>query len=221
MSTKESSWSYSTGEAGRNRVRVFEREPGSPISVSWRDDDGRHRKSLRALTGAPIRDRGTAREVAERVAASLAEGRVGGLSLRELAGLPAPHTLAELYDALFEEKAEEWSEDEKTLRRETREFWCEWLGPDRLVHTVSPMEVRTAVKELPGDYTLRLQVQRTYMECILELFRFGCYEKNWLHWSESLPEVVLPGDPGWDPRPELEIMMEEVDLHLQQESEEL
>lgn len=209
MNAEESPWSYSTGEAGKNRVRVYERKPGTPISISWRDEEGRHRKSLRALTGIPIWDRAVGRKVAERVAANLAEGRTGGLSLRELVDLPAPHKLSELYDALFEEKADEWSEDEKALRRETRAFWCDWLGADRLVHTVSAREVRTAVKELPGDYALRLQVQRTYMESLLELFRFGCHEQNWLHRSESLDELDLPGDPGWDPRPELEILVEE------------
>lgn len=217
--SSEETWSYSTGKVGENRVRVYEREPGSPISIRWRDQDGRHFKSLSALMVIPFRDKDIARKIADRVARNLADGMTGGFSLRELVNLPAPRTLAELYEALFKERADDWSDDERALRRSTRDYWLETLGPERHLHTISSIEVRRAVKDLFPGHAWSLQVQREYMRCLLDAFQFGHEQKDWLHWSESLYDVALPGDPEWDPRPELTNILEQVVEEIQEADE--
>ena len=65
-----SKWKYSAGEWGENRVRVFERKPGSTIYAAVTD----------RMTGKPIRvslghrDRERAKVYADQQAAKLREG---------------------------------------------------------------------------------------------------------------------------------------------------
>lgn len=207
-------WSYSTKRAGKYRVRVYEREVGSPLSISWRDQAGRHRKSLSAVFGGPVRDREHAREVAERVADSLEGGKTSGLSLRERAGFPAPRSIYELYEALFEDRADIWSSEERARRTETRNFWFQYFGPGRPLHTISVFDARTAVKEAAAAQDWSREVQRTYKECLLEAFEFGYNEKKWLHWTDLLHELALVRDSGWDPRAEIDILLEQVEAQL-------
>ena len=62
--TKKKGWSYSTGERGRNRVRVFEHDSGT-LMLEFRDEGRRTRISL------GHRDRDRAKRAADEAAAKL------------------------------------------------------------------------------------------------------------------------------------------------------
>lgn len=82
-------WSYSTGERGRNRVRVFEDYPGSVLFLAFSESEpgtGRPRKVRLSLKH---RDRERAKREADASAATFAQQ--GG-------GAPRDLTLAELFD---------------------------------------------------------------------------------------------------------------------------
>lgn len=88
---KPTLWRHVTGERGINRVRVYERRPGGPLSIEWYDRNGRHQKSLTNLTGEPLlgsdkEHRELAKELAAKLAAELRKTREAQ-RLRTLKGI--------------------------------------------------------------------------------------------------------------------------------------
>ena len=86
--TKRSRRSYSAGEWGRNRVRVFSDPRTGIIQVEWREDGRKMRRSLRH------RDWARAKRQADEIAAGLAEPVATDVTEAK----PEPPTLKTLFD---------------------------------------------------------------------------------------------------------------------------
>ena len=86
--TKRGRRSYSVGEWGRNRVRVFPDSKTGLLQIEWRENGRRLSRSLKH------RDWGRAKRQADEVAAGFAVHELGGKAEAE----PEPLTLGKLFD---------------------------------------------------------------------------------------------------------------------------
>ena len=125
--TKKTSWSYLTGEKGRNRVRVFEHTSGL-LMLEFRDGGKRTRVSL----GHRDRDRAkrSADEAAARLAATEAPLPVEPSGPQEL-------TLQELFDMYGREATPTKSDRGQKYDHVASQMFVRYFGPQRAASTLS------------------------------------------------------------------------------------
>lgn len=114
------SWSYSTGEKGRNRVRAFEKADGK-LYLEWRDEAGR--KVRRRLGG--VRDKTEAKREADEHAAEL--GRIEELRT-------APMTLDRLLDLYTKEVTPTKGRSKQGHDRRAVRVWKAFFGSQPEAH---------------------------------------------------------------------------------------
>ena len=125
--TKQGRRSYSAGEWGRNRVRVFPDPRTGMMQVEWREDGRKMRRSLRH------RDWARAKRQADEIAAGLAEPVAKDVT----EAMPEPLTLKTLFDIYGEEvtptKAERsWKYDWGAMK-----MFLRFFGKHRKAATLS------------------------------------------------------------------------------------
>lgn len=133
--TKKKGWSYSTGERGRNRVRVFEHDSGM-LMLEFRDEGKRTRISL------GHRDRDRAKREADEAAAGLAK-----TELRPTEAEPREVTLQELFDIYGREVSPTKGERSQRYDRVASTMFVRYLGADRAVTTLSLREWDRFIKD--------------------------------------------------------------------------
>jgi integrase len=122
MTQAKKRWSYSTGERGRNRVRVFE-HPGTPGLFLEVYDAGRRKR-----IALGHRDREVAKAKAEEVATALRRGDP-----------PVRHelTLRTLFDNYLREVTPGKSPSSRQNDRHTAKLFQEYFGAERRIVTLS------------------------------------------------------------------------------------
>ena len=120
--------SYSAGEWGRNRVRVFPDRRTGVIQIEWRDGGRRLTRSLRH------RDWSRAKEQADEFAASFVP--------RELRGKedPGPLTLEAIFGVYAAEVTPAKSSQSRAYDRAAMRMFLGFLGKDRVPGTLSKRE---------------------------------------------------------------------------------
>ncbi|MEE8551430.1 MAG: GIY-YIG nuclease family protein [Gemmatimonadota bacterium] len=91
-------WSYFTGKKGHNRVRVYERQKHGSLHIEWYERGRQQRRTLKALAGYAVYDRG----LAVRLASHFAEQIANGHNTAVTDGFMERHLLAGIQDALVE-----------------------------------------------------------------------------------------------------------------------
>jgi integrase len=124
--TKKKAWSYSTGERGRNRVRVFEHRPGI-IYIEFYVDRSRKRHSLEHG------DRIKAKTQADEAAARFATEAVGPKPQREL-------TLGELFDNYDKEVSPTKSKRSQKFDKVATAMFSSFFGHGRKPSTLGLRE---------------------------------------------------------------------------------
>ena len=125
--TKRSRQSYSAGERGRNRVRVFPDPKTGMIQIEWRENGRRRSRSL------GHRDWARAKRQADEVAA----GRAGADLLGEAQAEPTPLTLETLFDIYGEEVTPTKATASQQYDRATMKMFLDLFGRDRRAATLS------------------------------------------------------------------------------------
>ncbi len=125
--TKRRRRSYSAGEWGRNRVRVFPDPKTGLIQIEWREKGHRRSKSL------GHRDWARAKRQADEVAA----GRAGVHIPEVVEAEPTPLTLATLFDIYGEEVTPTKGEKSRKYDRFATKMFLKFLGRDRTPVTLS------------------------------------------------------------------------------------
>ena len=128
--TKRRWRSYSAGEWGRNRVRIFPDPKTGLIQIEWREDGRRLTRSL------GHRDWARAKRQADEVAA----GRAGMNLPDQREAEPTPLTLATLFDIYGEEVTPTKSEPTRKHDRVATKMFLEFFGRDRKPATLSQRE---------------------------------------------------------------------------------
>lgn len=193
MSNEHENWSYYTGKKNRNRVRVYERYPGSPLWIKWTDpEEGVKRESLRVIDDEPIYDKDHAVKVADRVSLRLKENHGMGSNLRELLGLPERYTLEELCDEIWEVEYEDWNEQYQKDQERYRDFWYEHLGRDTYLRSVPPAEVRKAANKAANARSWSAGTKRHYLVFIKSAYNFARDHLKWITSEHDLKSVDLP-----------------------------
>ncbi|MDE2679517.1 MAG: site-specific integrase [Gemmatimonadota bacterium] len=123
--TKRSRRSYSAGEWGRNRVRVFPDPKTGMIQVEWREDGRRLCRSLKH------RDWARAKQQADELAAGFLDIR--GSTEPE----PEPLTLGTLFDIYGEEVTPAKAERSRRYDRTAMKMFLRFFGKDRKPGTLS------------------------------------------------------------------------------------
>jgi integrase len=133
--TKKQGWSYSAGEWGRNRVRVFERNDA--LYLEWRVGSKRERLRLDFL------DREKAKQAADKLAAdhSLCPPVVAAKPVRE------PLTLRSLFDMYWEEKSVTKGPTQQKHERRCKEMFVRFWGADRKPHTLARQDWDRFIRE--------------------------------------------------------------------------
>lgn len=153
--TKKKGWSYSTGERGRNRVRVFEHDSGT-LMLEFRDEGKRTRISL------GHRDRDRAKRAADEAAAKLTTAE-----LRPKEAEPQELTLQKLFDIYGREVTPTKGERSQKYDRVASKMFVRYLGADRVVTTLSLREWDRFIKDRragrigPGEAPWQLVSDRT------------------------------------------------------------
>ena len=119
--TKRRRRSYSAGERGRNRVRIFPDPKTGLIQIEWRDDGRRLSRSLKH------RDWARAKRQADEVAA----GRTPSELRDKAEAEPKPLTLKTLFDIYGDEVTPTKAEGSQKYDRATMEMFLEFFGEDR------------------------------------------------------------------------------------------
>ena len=135
--TKRSRRSYSAGEWGRNRVRVFPDPKTGLIQIEWREDGRRLTRSL------GHRDWARAKRQADEVAA----GRAAMNLSDEREGEPTPLTLEALFDIDGEEVTPTKSERSQERDRVATKMFLEFFGRDRKPTTLSQRDWDRFIRE--------------------------------------------------------------------------
>ncbi len=135
--TKRSRRSYSAGEWGRNRVRVFPDPKTGIFQIEWRENGRRLTQSLKH------RDWGRAKRQADEAAAGLATYEPNGKSEAET----EPLTLEKLFEIYGEEvtptKAKRTQERDRVAMR----MFLGFLGPNRRPETLSQRDWDRFIRE--------------------------------------------------------------------------
>ena len=125
--TKRSRRSYSAGEWGRNRVRVFADPKTGLYQIEWRDNGRRLTRSLKH------RDWSRAKRQADEVAAGFAVHEPAGKAEAE----PEPLTLGTLFDIYGEEVTPTKAYTSRMHDRAATAMFLDFLGRDRRPGTLS------------------------------------------------------------------------------------
>ena len=125
--TKRSRRSYSAGEWGRNRVRVFADPKTGLYQIEWRDNGRRLTRSLKH------RDWARAKRQADEVAAGFAVHEPNGKAESE----PEPLTLEMLFDIYGEEATPTKAYTSRMHDRAATAMFLDFLGRDRRPETLS------------------------------------------------------------------------------------
>ncbi len=125
--TKRSRRSYSAGEWGRNRVRVFTDPRTGIIQVDWRENGRRLTRSLKH------RDWALAKKQADEIAAGLAEPVAAGPAEAEL----EPLTLKTLFDIYVEEVTPTKADSSQQSDRAAMRMFLRFFGKHRKAATLS------------------------------------------------------------------------------------
>ena len=135
--TKRSRRSYSAGEWGRNRVRVFADPKTGLYQIEWRDNGRRLTRSLKH------RDWARAKRQADEVAAGFAVHEPGGKAEAE----PEPLTLERLFDIYGEEVTPTKAEQTRRRDRVAAGMFLRFFGRDRRPETLSQRDCDRFIRE--------------------------------------------------------------------------
>ncbi len=119
--TKRSRWSYSAGERGRNRVRIFPDPKTGLIQIEWREDGRRLSRSL------GHRDRARAKRQADEIAAGRAPSELRDKAQAE----PEPLTLKALFDIYGDEVTPTKAHQSQKYDGATMEMFLAFFGKER------------------------------------------------------------------------------------------
>ena len=125
--TKRGRRSYSAGEWGRNRVRVFPDPRTGVMQVEWREGGRKLRRSLKH------RDWARAKMQADEIAGGLAEPAATDVAATET----APHTLKTLFDIYGEEVTPTKATGTRKYDRATMKMFLDFFGKHRKAATLS------------------------------------------------------------------------------------
>ena len=125
--TKKGRRSYSAGEWGRNRVRVFPDPRTGIMQVEWREDGRKQRRSLKH------RDWARAKQQADEIAAGLAEAVAASAAEAE----PEPLTLGALFEIYGEEVTPTKAKESRKYDRATMKMFLRFFGRHRKAKTLS------------------------------------------------------------------------------------
>ena len=125
--TKRGRRTYSAGEWGRNRVRVYPDPKTGMIQIEWRENGRRMRRSL------GHRDWEQAKKQADEIAAGLAEPMAAGAAEAK----PRPLTLETLFDIYGEEVTPTKSRESRKYDRATMTMFLRFFGRHRKAETLS------------------------------------------------------------------------------------
>ena len=135
--TKRSRRSYSAGEWGRNRVRVFADPKTGLYQIEWRDNGRRLTRSLKH------RDWTRAKRQADEVAAGFAVHEPAGKAEAE----PEPLTLERLFEIYGEEVTPTKSEHTRRRDRVAAAMFLRFFGRDRRPETLSQRDWDRFIRE--------------------------------------------------------------------------
>ena len=135
--TKRSRRSYSAGEWGRNRVRVFADPKTGLYQIEWRDNGRRLTRSLKH------RDWARAKRQADEVAAGFAVHEPAG----EAGAEPEPLTLEKLFDIYREEVTPTKAKRTRERDRVAMRMFLDFLGPHRRPETLSQRDWDRFIRE--------------------------------------------------------------------------
>ena len=135
--TKRSRRSYSAGEWGRNRVRVFPDPKTGLMQVEWREEGRRRSRSL------GHRDWDRAKRQADEVAA----GRAGGHIPEAAPAEPAPLTLKTLFDIYGDEVTPTKGERSQQYDEAAMKMFLGFFGEDRKPATLSQRDWDRFIRE--------------------------------------------------------------------------
>ncbi len=136
-STKRDRRSYSAGEWGRNRVRVFADPKTGIFQIEWRENGRRLTRSLKH------RDWARAKRQADEVAAGLAGPDLNGKAKAE----PEPPTLGVLFDIYGEEVTPTKTPQSRRRDRATMAMFLKCFGRDRRPETLSQRDWDRFIRE--------------------------------------------------------------------------
>ena len=135
--TKRSRRSYSAGEWGRNRVRVFPDPKTGLYQIEWRENGRRRTRSLKH------RDWARAKRQADEVAAGLAVHEPTGKAEPE----PGPLTLEKLFDIYREEVTPTKARCSQSYNRAAMKMFLGFLGRNRKPATLSQRDWDRFIRE--------------------------------------------------------------------------
>ena len=135
--TKRGRRSYSAGEWGRNRVRVFPDPKTGLLQVEWRENGRRLTRSLKH------RDWARAKKQADEFAAGFAGPELNGQKEAE----PEPLTLEKLFDIYREEVTPTKAKRTRQRDRVAMRMFLGFLGPHRRPETLSQRDWDRFIRE--------------------------------------------------------------------------
>jgi integrase len=186
-------WSYTAGEKGINRIRVYERREAGPIYVEWYDREGRHQQSLRTATNTPVFDKPLAKKLADAMAAAQRKKREGQLGAT-LLGLPEPHTLGELFST-YHNAHPQWSEKHRREQENNRRFWLLWLGKDTLLTAVTPATAAAAMRRAilaANQEGIGERTQQKRIRYLKDSFIYAQVKEKWIGEKDNLAGLDVP-----------------------------
>ena len=180
--TKRSRRSYSAGEWGRNRVRVFADPKTGLYQIEWRDNGRRLTRSLKH------RDWSRAKRQADEVAAGFAVHEPAGKAEAE----PEPLTLGTLFDIYGEEVTPTKAYTSRMHDRAATAMFLDFLGRDRRPGTLSRRDwdrfirARRAGRVGPSGRSHEIHICLAQLNLRASMIGFPSFDSRWTDQPRTL-----------------------------------
>lgn len=185
---------YKTGKPGYNLVTVYERYPGGPKWIEFWPHGIRKREPLSKMHGQPVHDEKLAMQIADALAAKIAQG-VKRDQARLILGVPEPHTLGELLEVYHARRAAKWEGSSNKRHQEImRAFWLEKLKPELDVRRLAGMaaEIEQIAAEEADRRGWSPRTEGKYLKYLVTAVNFGQKKLKWYDEKHNLSAVDIP-----------------------------
>lgn len=186
-------WSENVGVKGVCRVRVFERRPGGPLYVEWKDSRRKKRQEALRIGGRAVLDQ----QIALRIALSMSQALLdkGHDKVRDALGIKQPRTLQELLAELHEARSPRWKPSYRESQARFRAEWLDWLGGETLLSEVQANEVNKILNRQQEVHGWTPRTRNSRARYLVDAFIFAQTTLKWITEEGNLSAVTfLPLD---------------------------
>lgn len=191
---RRTTWRYTTGTKGVNRVCVYERKDRDVLYIEYWDGYGnRIQRAVEGPTGKRLPNTEEGRMLAVKVAERVSDAREQAI-YRETAdafGVAPIRRLTELLERMHADRQDSWSERYRKDQERFRTFWKKKLG-DVALTAVNAALVNRIAKDSAARKKWSPRTHGAYLRYVIDAFYYAERQLKWVDARDNLSAVRIP-----------------------------